>query len=51
MLADHIKPLGVPAWHGAMIGHVDNQFTLPIGGEVEVDADNGTIRMLESAVR
>jgi muramoyltetrapeptide carboxypeptidase len=51
VLADHIKPLGVPAWHGAMIGHVDNQFTLPIGVEVEVDADNGTIRMLESAVR
>ena len=51
VLADHIKPLGVPAWHGAMIGHVESQFTLPIGVEVEVDAERGTIRMLEPAVR
>jgi len=20
---DHIKPLGIPAWYGAMIGHVE----------------------------
>jgi muramoyltetrapeptide carboxypeptidase len=50
VLADHITPLGVPAWHGAMIGHVEKQFTLPIGVEVEVDAGRGTIRMLEPAV-
>jgi muramoyltetrapeptide carboxypeptidase len=50
ILADHVKPLGVPAWQGAMIGHVDRQFTLPIGAEVEVDASAGTIRMLEPAV-
>jgi muramoyltetrapeptide carboxypeptidase len=47
---DHIKPLGVPAWHGAMIGHIDRQFTLPIGLEVEIDAERGTIRLLEPAV-
>ena len=47
---DHIKPLDVPAWHGAMIGHVDKQFTLPIGVEAEIDAAKGTIRLLESAV-
>ena len=47
---DHIKALGVPAWHGAMIGHIDRQFTLPIGLEVEIDADRGTIRLLEPAV-
>jgi muramoyltetrapeptide carboxypeptidase len=51
VLADHVTPLGVPAWHGAMIGHVDRQFTLPIGIEVEVDAGRGTIQMLEPAVR
>jgi muramoyltetrapeptide carboxypeptidase len=50
VLADHVKPLGVPAWQGAMIGHVDRQFTLPVGAEVEVDATAGTIRMLEPAV-
>ncbi len=47
---DHIRPLGVPAWQGAMIGHIDSQFTLPLGVEAEIDADKGTIRLLESAV-
>ncbi|WP_230968213.1 S66 peptidase family protein [Nostoc sp. WHI] len=47
---DHIKPLGIPAWYGAMIGHIEPVLTLPIGLEVEIDADTGTIRMLEPAV-
>jgi len=50
VLNDHVKPLGVPAYSGAMIGHVDRQFTLPLGVQVELDADAGTITMLESAV-
>jgi len=51
LLDDHVKPLGVPAWRGALIGHIDRQFTLPIGAEVEVDATAGTIRMVAPAVR
>jgi muramoyltetrapeptide carboxypeptidase len=51
LLDDHVKPLGVPAWRGALVGHIDRQFTLPIGAEVEVDATAGSIRMLEPAVR
>jgi muramoyltetrapeptide carboxypeptidase len=50
VLWDHIKPLGIPAYNGAMIGHIENVLTLPIGLEVEIDADAGTIRMLEPAV-
>lgn len=50
VLQDHLRPLGVPAWQGAMIGHVDRQFTLPVGIEVEADATTGTLRMLEPAV-
>jgi muramoyltetrapeptide carboxypeptidase len=50
VLHDHIRPLRVPAWSGAMIGHIERQFTLPVGLEVEVDATAGTIRMLEPAV-
>jgi muramoyltetrapeptide carboxypeptidase len=50
VLHDHLAPLGVPAWRGAMIGHIERQFTLPIGIDVEVDATAGTIRMLEPAV-
>lgn len=50
ILDDHVRPLGVPAWSGAMIGHMDRQFVLPEGAEVEIDASLGTIRMLEPAV-
>lgn len=50
ILVDHLKPLGVPAWHGAMIGHIEKQFTVPIGIDAEIDATKGTIRLLESAV-
>lgn len=51
LLDDHVRPLGVPAWRGALIGHIDRQFTLPIGAEVEIDATAGSIRMLAPAVR
>ena len=51
LLDDHVKPLGVPAWRGALIGHIDRQFTLPIGADVEIDATAHTIRMLAPAVR
>jgi muramoyltetrapeptide carboxypeptidase len=51
LLDDHVKPLGVPAWRGALFGHIDRQFTLPVGAEVEVDATAGSIRMLAPAVR
>lgn len=47
---DHIKPLGIPAWYGAMIGHIEKKFTMPLGIEAEIDADNGSISLLETAV-
>jgi muramoyltetrapeptide carboxypeptidase len=47
ILDDYIKPLGIPAYHGAMIGHIRQQFIVPVGGRVELDADAGTFRMLE----
>ncbi|HUF25091.1 MAG TPA: LD-carboxypeptidase [Vicinamibacterales bacterium] len=49
--ADHIAPLDIPAWSGAMIGHGMPQWTLPVGAEVAIDASAGTIRLLEPAVR
>jgi muramoyltetrapeptide carboxypeptidase len=42
--------LGVPAYQGALFGHVDDQFSLPVGARAEIDADAGTIRLLESPV-
>ena len=50
LFEDHIAPLGIPAFRGSMIGHIPEQFTLPIGGRAELDADQGTIRLLEPAV-
>lgn len=46
ILDDFIVPLGIPAYTGAMIGHIREQFILPVGGEVELDADAGTLRLL-----
>jgi muramoyltetrapeptide carboxypeptidase len=50
ILQDHIQPLGIPAWSGAWIGHVEPLWTLPIGGLVAIDATTGSIQMLEPAV-
>ena len=47
---DHIKPLGIPAWQGAMIGHAQPQWTLPEGAGVEMDAAAATIKLLEQPV-
>ncbi len=50
ILDDHIKPLGIPAWYGSMIGHIEDKFTMPLGIEAEIDASAGRITLLESAV-
>jgi muramoyltetrapeptide carboxypeptidase len=51
IFADHIAPLAVPAWFGAMIGHQMPQWTVPVGAEAEIDAAKGTIRLIAPAVR
>jgi muramoyltetrapeptide carboxypeptidase len=51
IFADHIAPLRVPAWSGAMIGHQMPQWTVPVGAEAEIDAGKGTIRLAAPAVR
>jgi muramoyltetrapeptide carboxypeptidase len=50
VLNDHLKALGVPAYYGAMFGHIPEQFTLPVGVEAEIDADAGALRLLEPGV-
>jgi muramoyltetrapeptide carboxypeptidase len=50
VLDDHIRPLGIPAWFGSMIGHIPMKFTMPIGVEAQIDADKGTVLLLEPAV-
>ena len=50
VIDSHISSLGIPAWQGAMIGHVPDQHTVPLGVEAEIDAERGTITLLEPAV-
>lgn len=50
VLDDHIKPLGIPAWYGSMIGHIADKFTVPLGVNAGIDASKGSIKLLESAV-
>ena len=50
ILDDHIKPLGIPAWYGSMIGHIGDKFTIPLGVKAEINADKGTITLLEPSV-
>ncbi len=51
ILDDYIRPLGIPAYRGAMIGHIRQQFIVPVGGRVEMDADDGSFRLLEPVFR
>jgi muramoyltetrapeptide carboxypeptidase len=50
VLDDHVRPLGIPGWFGSMIGHIPMKFTMPIGVGAQIDAEKGTIQLLEPAV-
>ncbi|WP_422409636.1 MULTISPECIES: S66 peptidase family protein [unclassified Endozoicomonas] len=50
VLKQHISPLNIPAWNGAMIGHQASIFTIGEGVKVRIDASKGTMTMLEPAV-
>ena len=50
VLDQHLGKLGVPAFQGAQIGHIAGQLSIPVGVAAEIDADAGTIRMLEAVV-
>ena len=47
ILYDYISPLGIPAFQGALVGHIDEQFILPVGARVCIDATQGSIRVVE----
>ncbi len=50
VIDQYLKPLGIPAFSGANIGHVRNQLCLPSGAQVEIDGDARTLRLLEPIV-
>ena len=50
VLSERCLALGIPALYGLMIGHIDEQTTVPIGCAAELDVDAGTLTLLEAGV-
>jgi muramoyltetrapeptide carboxypeptidase len=50
VLATYFEPLGVPVAFGFPIGHIDDQWTLPLGVRARLDAGAGELELLEPAV-
>lgn len=50
VLLEWSERLAVPAVQGLPIGHVPENWTLPLGVRAELDADAGTLALLEPAV-
>lgn len=50
VLNNHFARLNIPSFTGAWFGHISNQLNIPSGVRAEIDADAGTIRVLEAAV-
>jgi len=50
VLSTYFGPLGIPVAYGFPIGHVDDQWTLPLGVRARFDAGAGEVTLLEPAV-
>ncbi len=50
VLAERVLALNLPTLSGLMIGHIDDQTVVPLGCLAELDADAGTLTLLEDAV-
>ena len=50
VLATYFEPLGVPVAFGFPVGHIDDQWTLPLGVHARLDAGAGELELLEAAV-
>jgi muramoyltetrapeptide carboxypeptidase len=50
VLATYFGPLDIPVAYGFPIGHIENQWTLPLGVRARLNADAGELELLEPAV-
>lgn len=48
ILDQYILPLNIPAYTGAMIGHIPRQFIVPVGAQVKMDANAGTFTLTQT---
>jgi len=51
IMDQYIIPLGIPAYLGAMIGHIPRQFIIPVGARVRLNASLGTLTLLENVFK
>ena len=51
VLTTYLAPLKVPVAYGFPIGHVDDQWTLPLGVNARLDATAGELEILDRAVQ
>jgi len=47
---DYLLALNIPVYRGAMIGHINRKFTVPVGQWAEMDASAGTLQLLSPSV-
>jgi muramoyltetrapeptide carboxypeptidase len=50
VIAELLAPLGVPILAGLPFGHIDAQWTLPLGALAQLNAGSGTLEILEPGV-
>jgi muramoyltetrapeptide carboxypeptidase len=50
VLSSYLLPLGVPVAYGFPVGHIQDQWTLPLGVRARLDAGTGEVEILEAAV-
>ena len=46
VIVEMAEALGVPALAGVPVGHIDDQWTLPLGAPASLDADRRTLSVL-----
>lgn len=50
VIKDRLGNLGIPVIYGLSFGHIQNQFTLPIGIEAKLDTEKATMTFVETSV-
>jgi muramoyltetrapeptide carboxypeptidase len=50
VLSSYFLPLGIPVAYGFPVGHIQDQWTLPLGIPARLDAGLGEVEILEAAV-
>lgn len=48
IMDQYIIPLEIPAYIGAMIGHIPKQFIIPVGARVRLNANEGSLTILDN---